>query len=117
MAKFYAGLLDPWFVFGMGAQVLFLLRFFVQWIVSERRKRSTVPIAFWYLSLIGGLAMFGYACHLADPVIMFGQLLACVIYLRNLALIYGRAARLRRAGLPAGQLRSASNDEIVEEGL
>jgi len=91
---------DPWFVFGMGAQGLFFLRFMVQWIVSERRKRSSIPIAFWYLSLAGAVATLVYATHEAQPVFMLGQLLACLIYVRNLVLIHRRATHRKLAGLP-----------------
>jgi len=108
LAKLYATVRDPWFLFGMIAQSLFFFRFLIQWIVSERRRQSTIPLAFWYLSLVGGLATFVYACHEAQPVFMLGQLLACVIYVRNLMLIHGRAARLRRAGLPAEGPESAA---------
>ena len=104
-------LTSPLFWFGIGAQAMFFLRFFWQWIVSERRHHSTVPIAFWYFSLAGGTAMFIYACLRADLVIMLGQSLACLIYVRNLMLIYGQAARRRRAGLPPARLRSAVNGE------
>jgi len=104
-------LTEPLFWFGIGAQAMFFMRFFWQWIVSERRHHSTVPIAFWYFSLAGGAAMFIYACLRADLVIMLGQALACLIYARNLMLIYGQATRRRRAGLPAGHLRSAVDGE------
>jgi len=103
---------DPWFLFGMGAQAIFFLRFVVQWIVSERRKRSTIPVAFWYLSLAGGLATFVYACHEAQPVFMLGQLLACAIYIRNLMLIYGHQSR-KKGDRTMGELET----EIGEEGV
>ncbi len=103
LQKLWDNIWDPWFVFGMVAQAVFFLRFVVQWIVSERRKRSTIPIAFWYLSLVGGLLTFVYACKKADPVFMLGQLLACTIYVRNLMLIHGREGRRRsRADRAAG---------------
>lgn len=101
---------SPWFWFGMGAQAVFFGRFVVQWIVSERRKRSTVPVVFWYLSLIGGLSLFVYATHERDLVIMAGQLLACVIYVRNLMLIHDWESRRRRAGLPT------TSDEAADPG-
>lgn len=105
--EFWGNLWDPWFMFGMAAQAIFFMRFVVQWIASERRKRSTIPIAFWYLSLVGGLATFIYACHEAQPVFMLGQLLACMIYVRNLMLIYGHAGRVGESGgRPIGELES-----------
>ncbi len=78
---------NPWVLFGFGAQALFMMRFVVQWIASERRKRSVVPVAFWWLSLMGGLSLFIYAFHRRDPVFMLGQGLGCAIYVRNLVLI------------------------------
>jgi lipid-A-disaccharide synthase-like uncharacterized protein len=93
-------ILDPWFFFGMTAQFVFFMRFVVQWIASEKKRRSTVPVAFWYLSLVGSLALFVYALHRWDFVIMAGQLLACVIYIRNLMLISDWKKRRRQAGLP-----------------
>ncbi len=102
---------DPWVWFGLGAQALFFGRFLWQWIVSERRGHSTIPIAFWYLSLAGGGALFVYAFHQRDLVIMLGQLLACAIYLRNLMLIYSQARRRALAGLPVAKLRSEVNGE------
>lgn len=97
--ELYRNVWDPWFIFGMGAQGIFFFRFVIQWIVSEKRRRSTIPVTFWYLSLVGAAATFVYAAHEAQPVFMLGQVVACVIYVRNLMLIHGRARRLRRAGL------------------
>jgi lipid-A-disaccharide synthase-like uncharacterized protein len=95
---------SPWFWFGMTAQFVFFMRFVVQWIASERKRRSTVPVAFWYLSLVGSLALFVYAIQNRDPVIMMGQLLACGIYVRNLMLISDWRKRRRQAGLPIDDL-------------
>lgn len=93
-------LMDPLFWFGLAAQGLFFARFIVQWMVSEKRKRSTVPTAFWYISLAGGISWCAYGVLRRDLAIMAGATLSCVIYTRNLMLIHGRAARRRRAGLP-----------------
>lgn len=101
-AEVFGKIRSPWFWFGMTAQFVFFMRFLVQWIVSERNRRSTVPVSFWYLSLVGSLALFVYAVNQRDPVIMAGQLLACVIYVRNLMLISDWRKRRRQAGLPAG---------------
>ena len=78
--------------FGFLAQALFAARFIVQWISSERKKMSHVPVAFWYLSLSGGLLMTMYGVARRDPVIVLGQAPALVVYIRNLMLI--RRARL-----------------------
>ena len=86
---------DPWVIFGFGAQALFLMRFLVQWIASERRKRSHIPVAFWYFSLAGGITLFAYAVRRFDPVFALGQGLGCFIYIRNLVLIGRRSAEYR----------------------
>lgn len=81
---------NPWVFFGFAAQAVFMMRFVVQLIASERKKRSYVPVAFWYLSLAGGLMLLAYALVRRDPVFVFGQALGIVIYARNLMLIYRR---------------------------
>ncbi|RLA80620.1 MAG: hypothetical protein DRG36_03040 [Deltaproteobacteria bacterium] len=73
------------------------MRFLVQWIVSERKKRSVIPIYFWYLSLAGGLTLLIYAIHIKDPVFIVGQSTGAFIYIRNLMLIYREK---RRGGTP-----------------
>jgi lipid-A-disaccharide synthase-like uncharacterized protein len=88
-------LLAPWVAFGFAAQFVFMMRFVVQWIASERKKKSHVPVAFWYLSLIGGVMLFIYALKKRDPVFVLGQGLGLFIYLRNLLLIYKRAGAYR----------------------
>jgi|GEM_PF-583458 len=98
---------NPWVIFGLGAQALFMMRFVVQWIVSERRKRSVVPVAFWWLSLMGGLSLFTYAVHRRDPVFVLGQGLGCAIYIRNLVLIYRRRTRPQTGLQPDSPTRSA----------
>ncbi len=78
-----------WVAFGFLAQGIFFCRFFLQWIVSERQKKSIVPVGFWWLSLVGGIMLFGYAVHRRDPVFIVGQGMGVFIYLRNLYFIYG----------------------------
>lgn len=73
-----------WLAIGFVGQGFFFSRFLVQWIASERAGRSIIPMAFWYLSLGGGLTLFAYALHLGDPVFILGQSCGAVIYLRNL---------------------------------
>jgi lipid-A-disaccharide synthase-like uncharacterized protein len=74
-------------VIGFLGQALFSARFFVQWLASERVKRSVIPTAFWYFSLAGGVTLLAYAIHRQDPVFIAGQGLGLVVYLRNLYLI------------------------------
>lgn len=82
-----------WVIFGFFAQAMFMMRFLVQWIASERARQSIVPVAFWYFSLIGGVTLLAYAIHRRDPVFMFGQALGLLIYIRNLWLIRASNAR------------------------
>jgi lipid-A-disaccharide synthase-like uncharacterized protein len=82
--------LDWWAAIGFGAQLLFFMRFVVQWIASEKRKESVVPVAFWYFSIAGGIILLVYSIKRADPVFILGQAFGLVVYIRNLMLIYGR---------------------------
>ena len=84
-------LTNPWVLFGFGAQFMFMMRFLVQWIASERKQRSHVPVVFWYFSIGGGLMLLTYAIQRRDPVFILGQSLGLLIYARNLVLIYRRA--------------------------
>jgi lipid-A-disaccharide synthase-like uncharacterized protein len=76
-----------WLLVGFGGQVLFMGRFVIQWFVSERQRRSVIPVSFWYLSIVGALVLLAYAVHRRDPVFIVGQGLGVGIYLRNLHLI------------------------------
>jgi len=85
-----ASLLTPqnlWLAIGFAAQAIFASRFVVQWIASERARASVMPVAFWYLSVAGGLMLLAYALYRRDPVFILGQSLGLVVYLRNLYLI------------------------------
>jgi lipid-A-disaccharide synthase-like uncharacterized protein len=73
---------------GLLGQALFSVRFLIQWIVSERRKESVIPMAFWYFSLAGGLVLLAYAVYRQDPVFILGQGTGSFIYIRNLVLIH-----------------------------
>ena len=77
-----------WLVLGFFAQALFTTRFLVQWIASEKQKKSVIPIYFWYISLAGGLLLLTYAIHIKDPVFIVGQSAGVFVYMRNLMLIY-----------------------------
>jgi len=77
-----------WRMVGFGGQALFFGRFFVQWLASERSKRSVVPTAFWFFSVGGGAVLLAYALYRRDPVFVAGQAGGLLIYLRNLWLIY-----------------------------
>ncbi len=76
-----------WIGVGLLGQCLFMARFIVQWIHSEKHGKSLIPISFWYLSLLGGLVVLAYGLHKLDPVIIIGQLPGTIVYTRNLMLI------------------------------
>ena len=73
---------------GFIGQGLFASRFIFQWIYSEKKGESYIPIIFWYLSIFGGMGLLTYAIFRKDPVIIIGQLFGIFIYCRNLYLIY-----------------------------
>ena len=76
-----------WIAIGFLGQLFFTSRFLVQWIVSERRRESVIPVAFWWLSLLGGITLFCYALWRRDPVFILGQATGLLVYARNLMLL------------------------------
>ena len=78
---------DLWVFFGILGQLMFGGRMLVQWIASEKKKESHIPIAYWYLSIGGAAILLIYAIHLKDPVFILGQSFGFIVYLRNLMLI------------------------------
>ena len=90
---------DVWVIWGLVAQSMLMMRFMVQWIASERARRSIVPVAFWFFSLAGGILLLTYAVIRQDPVFIAGQSLGLIIYSRNLWLIFAeRRAAARQEG-------------------
>ena len=79
--------LDIWLIIGLLGQAGFFMRFVIQWIASERKGESVVPVLFWYFSIAGGAILFIYALHIHDLVFTLGQGLGLFIYGRNLFLI------------------------------
>ena len=77
-------------VIGFIGQGLFASRFVFQWIYSEKKGESHIPLIFWYLSIFGGLGLLTYAIFRKDPVIIIGQIFGIFIYVRNLILIYNK---------------------------
>lgn len=77
-----------WVAIGFAGQALFSMRFIIQWFVSERAKKSIVPVAFWYFSVLGGVTLLSYAIYRSDPVFIAGQAGGLVIYARNLYFIH-----------------------------
>tara|TARA_X000000950_G_scaffold273195_1_gene356735 strand:- start:2419 stop:2715 length:297 start_codon:yes stop_codon:yes gene_type:complete len=91
MINYFSSLSDIEIIFliiGFLGQGLFASRFIVQWIYSEKKGESHIPIIFWYLSIFGGIVLLMYAIFRKDPVIILGQTFGIFIYLRNLILIY-----------------------------
>ena len=84
---------DFWLAFGLVAQLFFTARFLVQWISSERAGQSVVPMAFWFFSMGGGLMTLVYGVVKREPVIILGQALATIIYVRNIMLILKNRSR------------------------
>ena len=90
-----------WLAVGLLGQGIFSARFIIQWLVSEKEKRSVIPVAFWYLSLLGGITLLFYSIYKRDPVFILGQSTGVFIYSRNLFLIQrerlSRHEKLRQA--------------------
>lgn len=84
-----------WLAFGYAGQALFTGRMLVQWIATEKRRQSVVPVLFWWLSLFGGLILLIYFLRRGDPVGALGQLFGFVVYARNLMVI-SRGARQQK---------------------
>ena len=82
-----------WLTIGFLGQALFTARFLMQWMVSEKKRASVVPVAFWWLSLLGGMALLAYAIFRRDPVIITGQGMGLFVYTRNLMLVGKAKAR------------------------
>lgn len=80
-----------WIGVGFLGQAFFSARFFVQWLASEKHRRSVIPRAFWFFSLGGGMILLSYAIYRKDPVFIAGQAAGLLIYSRNLWFIYGSA--------------------------
>lgn len=76
-----------WLIVGFTGQAVFTGRFVLQWLYSEFKKRSVIPVGFWYLSIVGSALLLGYAIYREDPVFIIGQSFGFIVYLRNLQLI------------------------------
>jgi lipid-A-disaccharide synthase-like uncharacterized protein len=77
-----------WLILGFAGQALFGMRILIQWIHSEKQRKSVVPLGFWWLSIVASICLLIYAIHLRDPVILSGQLFGAIVYVRNIWLIY-----------------------------
>ncbi len=85
-------------IWGFAAQAIFAARFIVQWIASEKEKRSVIPMAFWYLSLTGGIMLFVYALYRKDPVFILGQASGLIVYIRNIVFRLREKKQLEKTG-------------------
>ncbi len=81
-------IVQPMALLGLVGQTCFFARFLIQWVASERQRRSVVPTAFWYLSLLGGFLVLIYALWRRDPIFILGQAVGLIVYTRNLILIH-----------------------------
>jgi len=94
LAKWLSRLkLDTWSIIGFVGMATFSSRFIVQWIASEIKKESVIPVAFWHLSIIGSVITLSYALKRADVVFILMYVFNCLIYFRNLYFIYKKRKR------------------------
>jgi lipid-A-disaccharide synthase-like uncharacterized protein len=84
-----------WLGIGFFGQSLFFSRWLLQWVVSEKKAESQIPVSFWYMSLVGSIIVLAYAVHKIDPVFIAGQSVGTVVYIRNLILIYRAKERVK----------------------
>ncbi len=94
---------DVWLIVGFLGQAMFFGRFLVQWLVSEKHGKSVVPDAFWYLSLSGGFILTVYVVHRQDPVLILGQGVGLLVYVRNIMLLWREKRRHKAAADIAAQ--------------
>ena len=88
-----------WLIIGLIWLAAFAARFVIQWVVSEKKGESTIPLAFWYCSIAGSVILLTYAIHREDPVFILGQSLGSIIYIRNLILIARKKRSLAGSNL------------------
>ena len=89
---------NQWLIIGFVGQALFGARFIIQWVVSEKKGESTIPLAFWYCSIGGAIVLLSYAIYKQDPVFIVGQSLGSIVYVRNLILIDRKRKSLASVG-------------------
>lgn len=94
LAEWWSGMSSRdlvWLTIGLVGQSMFVMRWFIQWLASEREKRLVVPDMFWYTSLVGGLMVLAYGLYKPDPVIVLGQF-GVFIYARNVYFLWRQKA-------------------------
>ena len=77
-----------WVLIGTSGQLVFFSRWIIQWVSTEKKKSSVIPVAFWWCSLIGGFITLIYANHIGSFPFMLAQVVGLIVYSRNLFLIY-----------------------------
>ena len=82
-----------WLIIGFLGQAFFFMRFVVQWIASERARKSIIPNAFWFFSIGGGVLLLVYALYRKDPVFIAGQAFGLFVYARNLYFVLTNPAK------------------------
>jgi lipid-A-disaccharide synthase-like uncharacterized protein len=97
---------NQWLIIGFVGQALFGARFIIQWVVSEKKGESTIPLAFWYCSIGGAVVLLSYAIYKQDPVFIVGQSLGSIVYVRNLILIDRKRKSIASVGADNEQLEN-----------
>ncbi|MCD4823730.1 MAG: lipid-A-disaccharide synthase N-terminal domain-containing protein [Phycisphaerae bacterium] len=105
--------LEWWDVVGFVGQVVFFGRFVIQWLASEKKKRTVIPVAFWYISLVGAFITLLYSIHLGKLVFILAFSLSSIIYIRNLVIYYRR--RTSRKGLQFAVDSPVAEDDMGNE--
>jgi lipid-A-disaccharide synthase-like uncharacterized protein len=102
-----------WLAVGFGGQLIFTARFLVQWAASEKKRESVVPVAFWWISLGGGLTLLAYAVHRQDPPFILGQGMGLFVYIRNLMLV--SKAKRRHEKRQARRVKSKAGETVFHK--
>ena len=95
LAELFSRGIGPWEIIGFIGLLVFSSRFVVQWIISEIKKESVIPVSFWYLSIVGSLFLLSYALYRADPIFVLSYLFNGLIYGRNLYFIYTKKREVK----------------------
>ncbi|QGQ94049.1 hypothetical protein EHS13_03550 [Paenibacillus psychroresistens] len=86
---------SKWILFGFVGQLMFTGRFIIQWIASEKAKKSVVTRSFWTFSILGSSVLSVYAIYRQDPVFIVGQVPGILIYIRNLVIMRNQERKIR----------------------
>ena len=97
---------NQWLIIGFVGQALFGARFIIQWVVSEKKGESTIPLSFWYCSIGGAVVLLSCAIYKQDPVFIVGQSLGSIVYVRNLILIDRKRKLMASVGVDNEQLEN-----------